>query len=227
MRTDGKAGATAAAGAAEGTVDAGASTDDPAEAVELAESLTFGFLRLLDTLGPVERVVFLLADVFDTPYREIATVVGRQPETCRKIASRARARVRTGRVRHDSPDDAVPVAQALLLALAEGAVDKVIALLADDVVLVSDGGAEVYAARRPVVGPDRVARFMVNLARRFLRHCEVELAAINGEPGLVVWLDGEIFLTLSAQVSGGKVAVLHAINNPAKLAALDIHTPIT
>jgi RNA polymerase sigma-70 factor (ECF subfamily) len=198
--------------------------DDPAEVAAVAESLTFGFLRLLETLGPAERVVFLLADVFDTPYDEIAAVVDRTPEACRQLASRARRRVRAGDVRHDLPDDANVVVRSLLRAVAAGDVDRVISLMADDVVVVSDGGAEAYAARCPVEGSKRAARFMVNLAQRWQNRVETEPMTINGEPGLVMRLHGhdELFLALAVEVRGGRATAIHAVRNPDKLAALDL-----
>jgi RNA polymerase sigma-70 factor (ECF subfamily) len=204
------------------TPGAVAADDDPAELAAVAETLTFGFLRLLETLGPAERVVFLLADVFDTPFAEIATVVGRTPEACRQLASRARRRVRAGEVRHDLPDDADEVARALLAAVAEGDVDRVVSLMADDVVVVSDGGAGAHAARRPVVGSRRAARYLVNLSQRWLSQVDVEPAAINGEPGLVLRLlhrDAPL-LALAVQVSGGRAVAVHLVRNPDKLAAL-------
>src|SRR5262249_52462440 len=111
-------------------------TDDAAnteKAVELAESLTLGFLRLLEALDPGGGVVFLLADVFQTPFDEIAKVVDRSPTACRQVASRARRRVREGQRRHDPPDEAERVARELIFAVAAGDVSQVVALLADGV----------------------------------------------------------------------------------------------
>ena len=196
---------------------------DPADQAALAESLTFGFLRVLETLSPPERVVFLLADVFDTPYRDIATVVDRSEETCRKMASRARRRVRARPALHDPPDEAIQVAYQLLVAITGGEVDRVVELLADDVVLVSDGGATTRAARRPVLGAARVARFMVNLNHRF-PEARGDPVMINGEPGVISSVDGERLLALAAQVVDGRVQALHVIRNPEKLAALDVQT---
>lgn len=198
---------------------------DPAVAVELAESLTFGFLLLLEALDPVERVVFLLADVFDTPYDEIAAAVDRSPGACRQVASRARRRVREGRVRRDPPADAERVAHDLLMAMAAGDVDTVVSLLSDDVELISDGGASVRAARRPVVGPTRVARFLVNITRRYAL-LSVEATTINGEPGVVVRLAGGLDLVMAVEVVAGRVHAVHSIRNPEKIAALDVDTPI-
>jgi RNA polymerase sigma-70 factor (ECF subfamily) len=201
---------------------------DPADAVELAETLTFGFLRLLDALEPVERVVFLLADVFDTPYREIAAVVDRSPEACRQIASRARRRVRSDRPRHDPPVDATRVAAQLLAAVSAGDVDRTVSLLAEDVELLSDGGAERRAARRPVLGSFRVARFLINVTRHDLTGPELsaEMTSLNGEPALLLRKHGRPVLTVCAEVSAGVVQAIHIVNNPTKLAALDLTTPM-
>ncbi len=206
---------------------AATSGDDPANAAELAESLTFGFLRVLETLTPVERVVFLLADVFETPFAEIARVIDRSPEASRQVASRARRRVRAGEVRHEVPDDAARVVVELLDALAAGDADRAIGLLAEDVVLVSDGGPRAHAARRPVVGRDRVGRFVVNLARRMVDAAgRVEPALCNGEPGVVVHVGQRRLLAASVHVLDGEIAAVYVVVNPDKLAALDIAGPI-
>jgi RNA polymerase sigma-70 factor, ECF subfamily len=200
--------------------------DDPAEVAELAESLTFGFLRVLESLTPVERAVFVLADVFGVPFPDIARSVDRSPDACRQIAARARRRVRDGR-RHLAPPDAAQVASELMHALVGGEVDQVIELLAPDVVLVSDGGAAARAARRPVVGPHRVARLMMHLARRGLElGAHYEPAVVNGLPGLVVTLDGRPYMTMAMAVEDGRVAGVYGVLNPDKLAALGRGEPI-
>jgi RNA polymerase sigma-70 factor (ECF subfamily) len=114
---------------------------------------------------------------------------------------------------------------ALLVAVNEGDVDRVVSLLAEDVVLVSDGGEHAHAARLPVHGPDRVARLWVNLARRY-RHLRIELATINREPGFVAFDGDQAFLTLSVEIADGAVRAVHAVVSPDKLAALDLTTPI-
>ena len=141
---------------------------DPAHAAEMAESLTFGFLRMLEALGPEERVIFLLADVFAMPYADIAAIVERTPEACRQVASRARQRVRADRDHPRQPPaaDAQQVAGELVGAIVAGDMERVVALLADGAVLVSDGGALARAARQPVLGPHRISRFLVNLSHR-------------------------------------------------------------
>ncbi|MGH9289460.1 MAG: RNA polymerase sigma factor SigJ [Acidimicrobiales bacterium] len=201
--------------------------EDPAGATELAESVTFGFLRMLETLAPLERVVFLMSDVFDVPFAEISRAVDRSPEACRQISSRARRRLRDGVTRHRVPDDAESVVGELLEALTAGDVDRVLSLLAEDAVLVSDGGAQAYAARRPVVGRERVARFLVNVSRRLTSmDVIIESAVVNGEPGVVVTRAGHPLLTLTAHVDDGAIAALYSVVNPDKLAALDIADPM-
>jgi RNA polymerase sigma-70 factor, ECF subfamily len=201
--------------------------EDPAQATELAESVTFGFLRMLETLAPLERVVFLMSDVFDMPFTEIARTVDRSSEACRQISSRARRRIRAGSARHRVPDDADSVLGDLLEALTAGDVDRVLSLLAEDAVLVSDGGPQTYAARRPVVGRERVARFLVNTARRpVAMGVTIEAAVVNGEPGVVVTAAGHRLLTLTAHVDDGAIAALYIVVNPDKLAALDIADPM-
>jgi RNA polymerase sigma-70 factor, ECF subfamily len=198
---------------------------DPAAVAELSESLTLGFLRVLEALSPIERVVFLLAEVFGTPYRDIATVVDRPPATCRQIASRARRHVQAGRVRGDPSRDAARVARDLLVAVGHGDIDRVVSLLADDATLVSDGGPDAYAARVPVQGRARVARLLVNVARHNPR-VQNELVTINGEPGMIGMLDGELFWALSIHVVDGTARSIHTIRNPDKLAALAVTTPM-
>ena len=200
---------------------------DPAVATELAESMTFGFLRVLETLGPLERVVFLMADVFDVPFAEIGRTVDRSPEACRQIASRARRRMREGTTRHEVPYEADRVVGELVAAVTSGDVERVLSLLAEDAVLISDGGPQAHAARRPVVGRERIARFLVNTSQRLpTLRLSTKSAVINGEPGVVVTADGRWVLTLTAHVDDGAIAALYIVVNPDKLAALDIDDPM-
>lgn len=199
-----------------------ATDPDPADRAELAESLSLGFLAVLERLGPVERVVFLLADVFSVPFDEIARVVDRSPVACRQVASRARRRVRQDRPRfHPTDAEARRVTEAFLGAVAVGDVEGVTALLAPDVVSVSDGGADHHAARRPVVGPERVCRLLVNLTRRLPATDAVIVARdLNGQPGVVVEAEGRTLLALACSVVDGLVDRVWIVVNPEKTAAL-------
>jgi RNA polymerase sigma-70 factor (ECF subfamily) len=217
---------TGAGTRAEG-VAAAAEIDDPSRVAELAESLTFGFLRLLEALSPVERAVFVLADVFGVPFPEIAQTVDRTPDACRQIATRARKRVREDGRTHLAPPDAERVADDLAAALGTGEMDRVVSLLAPDVVLVSDGGADRHAARRPVVGPDRVGRFLLNTARRVMQAgVRVERTELNGLPGRIVLAGNRPVLTMAVSVSDERADGIYVVLNPEKLAGLDIAGPI-
>ena len=193
--------------------------EDPAQAAELAESMTLGFLVVLDRLGPVERAVFLLADVFGEPYADIAEVVDRSPEACRQIASRARRKVREERARATPADEALLA--DLVGALMTGDVDGVLSLLSPEVVLVSDGGPHRRAARRPVLGPARVARLMINLTHRMPADGDVAFEQVNAGPGLVLRSE-ELTCALTAdRDEHGAISVVRILINPDKLAGLD------
>jgi RNA polymerase sigma-70 factor (ECF subfamily) len=197
----------------------------PEEHAELAESLTIGFLAVLERLGPTERVVFLLADVFATPFDEIAEVVDKSPEACRQIASRARTRVREGRPRFAPTDDeAWQVAMAFLLAAQVGDLDSLVSLLADDALAISDGGAEHHAARRPIIA-ERIPRFAANLSQRAPEGTEYTFQLVNGQPAVVCWLDGVAFDVIVVAVAGGQIQRIWTIRNPNKLQSIT-STPI-
>jgi RNA polymerase sigma-70 factor (ECF subfamily) len=177
--------------------------------------------------------VFVLADVFGVPYTEIAEVVDRSPAACRQVASRARSRVRKG----DRPGtgaegaahagEAEEVADRLVEALLDGDADRVVALLARDVVLVSDGGPDVHAARRPVVGQDRVGRLLVNLTRKTTElGVTYERRTVNGQAGAVALWGGTTLAVVAAAVDGARVSEIHVVINPGKLAALGLTDPI-
>ena len=194
----------------------------PEEMAELASSLTLGFLHVLETLNPVERVVFVLADVFDVPFKEIAETVGKSADACRQIASRSRRRVHDARPHRYSPPDeeAARVVGEMLAATTAGDIDGLVRLLAEDAVLVSDGGAHKRAARHPIKGRDRLARFMANLGKRF-SHATIEPVTLNGELGMVIYDEGERLAAMSFEVDAGLVCEVHVIVADDKLAALD------
>ncbi len=194
--------------------------DDPADSALLSESLTLGFLTVLERLGPVERAVFLLADVFDEPFASIAHTVGRSEEACRQIASRARRRVRDERKRFE-PTDSDALVQAFVAACLAGSVDELRKVLSDDVVLVSDGGADVHAARRPVVGIDRVARLLGNLVKRMPPDVEVEFHRVNHESGLLVRRHGQPWYVLALEQRNGRAEAIRLVLNPEKLHRID------
>lgn len=198
----------------------------PEEAAELAETLTLGFLSLLDCLGPVERAVFLLVDVFGVAYPEVAATVDKTEVACRQIASRARRRLREAHLRPPTGPERRAV-DALIGAVLAGDVDAVLARLAPDAVLVSDGGPARRAARRPVVGAERVARFLTNLTQRNSGRAHATPVTVNGDPGIIVAIDGDIDMVAAFEVEHDRVAAVWIIRNPDKLEHLGAPTVLT
>ena len=194
---------------------------DPALAAELAESLTMGFLAVLERLAPVERAVFLLADVFAEPYSAIAPVVERSEEACRQIASRARRHVREERQLFQPAsarrDDLL---NAFLAACAFGQVDDLRRVLGDDVVLVSDGGRDLHAARRPVVGFHRVSRLLCNITGRVPPDSLVAHHEVNGEPGLVFTRGERTSMVMAFEIRSNRIQAIRLVLNPEKLSRI-------
>jgi RNA polymerase sigma-70 factor (ECF subfamily) len=196
--------------------------DDPradgARAAELADSLSFAFLVVLESLGPVERAAFLLHDVFGFGYGDLADTLDRSEAACRQLVSRARRRVADGRPRFEVDDGEHAVLLDRFLAAAQlGDVDGLVSVLADDAVLVSDGGADRRAARRPIVGLDRVVRFLSAVAPRWFALGEVRQVPVNGEPGFVVVADGRAVLAGTVEIGEGRVRAVRWVVNPDKL----------
>ncbi len=193
--------------------------EDPAQAAELAESMTLGFLVVLDRLSPMERAVFLLSDVFGEPFADIAQIVDRSPEACRQIASRARRKVRAERTSEVPADEALLA--DLVGKLMTGDVDGVLSLLSPEVVLVSDGGPRRRAARRPVLGPARVARYMINLTQRLPLDGAIAFEEVNAGPGLVLRSKELTCAVTADRDEHGDVSVVRILINPDKVAGLD------
>lgn len=195
------------------------SSVDPLERATAADTLTLGFLRVLETLQPIERAVFLLHDVFDVPFREVAVSVGREESATRQIAKRARDRVRDGRPRLDPPPAEVrELSDAFLAAMLDGDLDRLAGMLTDDVLHVSDGGRDHRAARHPIVGSRQVSMLFVNLARRdWLPTDEFHWVDVNGQHGAYVIRDGAPYLLTVFGWRGRQVAEVIAIVNPDKL----------
>ena len=192
------------------------STDPPDAGT--AETLTLGFLRVLETLAPVERAVFLLHDVFGYPFAEVAATVDRSEPAVRQIAKRARDRVQDGRPRLDpQPGAAARLADAFLRAVVEGDVASLTDLLTEDVVHLSDGGPDHRAARRPVRGPHRVGRLLINLTARMRPTDELHLVEVHGQQAWYLLRDGQPLHLTVPTWRDGRVAELLAIVNPDKL----------
>ena len=191
----------------------------PESAAELSDSLTLGFLLLLDQLAPVERAVFVLADVFDVPYAEIAATVGRSEAACRQIASRARRRLRPDKQPYQTAAADRELVSGLLRALASGDVAGVIARLAPQVVCITDGGPERRAARRPVAGSDRVARFLIRVARH-LSHVAARPAVVGGSAGAILSAGDTIEQVMAVTSKDGLITAVYFVGNPDKLASV-------
>jgi RNA polymerase sigma-70 factor, ECF subfamily len=196
--------------------------NDPAMAIELAETLTTAFLILLEQLAPIERAVFLLHDVFEYSYDEIAAIVGKQPAACRQIAHRARGRVQLPQPRFAaSATEAARLAERFASVSASGNVAELVALLDPDVVFVSDGGGKAPAARNMVHGASRVARLLVAITAKFSpATTSTMIAHINQRIGFVFYDRSHAIATVSLDVEDGRVTRIESVVNPDKLAHL-------
>jgi len=196
---------------------------DPERAAELADSLTYAFLVLMDELAPAERAVFLLHDVFGYPFNEIGDAVDRSPDAVRQMASRTRRKLDAERVELSRFDESAEqdVMASLVGAIAAGDVEGLMALLAPDIVQLDDGGPSRRAARRPIIGPNRVARLWVNLAKRVQPDWTMEFARVNGSPGLVFGDAEGPFMVIAIEFGPDRlIRRIHAQLNPEKLVHL-------
>jgi RNA polymerase sigma-70 factor (ECF subfamily) len=189
--------------------------------VELAESLTVAFLVLLESLGPVERAVFLLSEVFDYSMNEIAETTGKSVANCRQILHRARQAVRGRRRSYAVSDESVkPVVENFSRAVYAGDVRSLLDTLAADAVLYADGGGKVQAAINPIFGADRVARFLAGISTKGVAGTNIEYREINRQPGCLVFRAGVLEGAVTFDVADGQIQAIYLISNPDKLAAL-------
>ncbi len=196
---------------------------DAARSVETAEALSMAFLVLLERLGPVERAVFLLRDVFDFGFGEIADIVGKSEDNCRQIAVRARRRIRDGRPRFEaSRERREALARRFFEAVGAGSTDGLVDLLAADVVLYSDGGGKGPAFPQPIYGRESVTRIFSGYRPAALGAVEQRYAELNGQPGMA-FLDAEAraVAVIVLDIAGEQILAVRAISNPDKLRHLD------
>lgn len=195
---------------------------DVAEDVELADSVSMAMLLVLETLAPTERAVFLLRDVFDLAYDEIAQAVDKTPTAVRQIAHRARRHVAARRPRAAvSPVQTREVLAAFQQAVETGDVQRLLDMIAPDVVLLTDGGGVVRAALEPVVGAETVAHVLGRLTS-----ATWQPAQVNGHPALILRTGGEIDTLLAVRLEGGLITGLYAVRNPEKLSRIDRETAV-
>jgi len=188
-------------------------------ATELADDLSFALLLALDRLSPQERAAFLLHDVFDIQFAEIAAMIGRSEPACRQLATRARRAVRDERpLPAVAPDSHEHLLKAFLEAVGSGDLSRLTGLLREDAVALTDGGGRKSAALNPIRGADKIARVFIGLAGKNAgRDIRVEPTMINGSIGALLYLDGELDHTLSVSIDGEKIAAIYLVRNPDKL----------
>jgi RNA polymerase sigma-70 factor (ECF subfamily) len=191
---------------------------DVADTAALHETLSMAFLVLLESLTPVERAIFLLHDVFGYEFSEIAGIVDRSEANCRQLARRARGYVEARRPRFESSAaQQERLTQQFLRACSVGDLPGLVATLADDITLWADGGGKVQAARNPIHGADAVARFLLGVLRKAPAGLDTRFARVNGQPGVVSYLDGRPFAVLLIDVAGERIQGLRFVVNPDKL----------
>jgi RNA polymerase sigma-70 factor (TIGR02957 family) len=201
---------------------------DVAEDVELADSVSMAMLLVLETLTPTERAVFVLREVFDLAYDEIAEAVDKSPAAVRQVAHRARAHVAARRPRGVvSPAETRDALKAFQRAVDTGDLQHLLDILAPDVVFLGDGGGVVQAVLRPIVGADRVARLFAVGLSLVGAEMSLEPAQVNGYPALIMRLNSEIDGVLAVRIDEGLVTGLYYVRNPEKLSRVERETAVS
>jgi RNA polymerase sigma-70 factor, ECF subfamily len=193
---------------------------DPERNALMSDSLSMAFLVLLESLSPVERAVFLLREVFDYGYDEIAEIVDRSEPNCRQILVRARRRIDEGRPRFEaSRAESEEMVRRFLAVTESGDLDELVDLLATDVAFYGDGGGKATAVREPLLGRERVAPFLLGLRRQGSRlSVALEPAVVNGQAGLVTRdAEGQVISVLAFEVAEDQIQAIRAVVNPDKL----------
>jgi RNA polymerase sigma-70 factor (ECF subfamily) len=202
-------------------------TPDVAEDVELADSVSMAMLLVLETLTPTERAVFVLREVFDVDYDEVAAAVDKSPAAVRQIAHRAKAHVAARRPRGVvSAAEARDALDAFRRAAETGDLRGLLDILAPDVVFVGDGGGVKQAVPRPVVGADKVARMLAGGLGRLTTPVAIRSAQVNGYPALIILLDGELDTVVAVRIDDGLITGLYAVRNPEKLSHMEEETAL-
>ena len=201
---------------------------DVAEDVELAESVSMAMMLVLETLSPTERAVFVLREAFDVSYDEIAAAVDKSPAAVRQIAHRARQHVDARRPREVvSPSETRAVLESFQRALETRDLQGLLDVLAPEVVLVADGGGVKQAVLRPIIGADKVARLTLGGLGKVEGTLTGDPTVVNGNPALVLRLDGEIDGVIAIRVEDARITGLYYVRNPEKLTRVESETPLT
>jgi RNA polymerase sigma-70 factor, ECF subfamily len=191
---------------------------DPQHDVERLESVSFAFLSVLDTLGPLERAVFLLAEIFDYPHAEVAAIVGRSVESCRKALSRAKQNLADRKPAPASVEEHRELLVSFITAVRRGHIDELAQLLADDVESRADGGGHVNAAAKPVIGARAVSRLYAGLSKQIPPGLSVRVETLNGLPTALLGVGDVLLSAMQVRVAGGKIQRIDNVLNPEKLA---------
>jgi RNA polymerase sigma-70 factor, ECF subfamily len=201
---------------------------DVADDIELAESVSMALMIVLETLSPTERAVFVLREVFDVGYDEIAAAVGKNPAAVRQIATRARRHVDARRPRASvSAGETRAALESLQRAIADGDLHSLLDVLAPDVVLIGDGGGLKQAALRPIIGADKAIRMLTGGLSKTPGKLEAQLTAVNGNPALLLRLDGEVDGILAIRIEDGLISGLYYVRNPEKLTRVAAEIELT
>ncbi|WP_329535898.1 RNA polymerase sigma-70 factor [Streptomyces sp. NBC_01450] len=201
---------------------------DVAQDVELAESVSMAMMLVLETLSPTERAVFVLREVFDVSYEEIAAAVGKSPAAVRQIAHRARRHVDARRPREVvSASKTRAALESFQHALETGDLQDLIGVLAPEVVFVGDGGGVKQAGLRPVIGAEKVGRYILGGTGKAKGTLTSEPTMVNGNPALVLRLNGEIDGVMATRVEDARITGIYYVRNPAKLSRVESETPLT
>jgi len=197
---------------------------EPDNKVELAESLTMAFLVVLESLSPLERAAFLLHEVFDYDYGETAEMIGKSETNCRQLIHRAKEHIASRHRRFDpTQEESTRVTAQFLEAAKTGDITDLMAILAEDVVLTSDGGGKVRAALNLVHGADAIARFVVGVVRKSMPANTVhQITEINHQPAFLSYLDGKVIAATILDVRGGLIRNLYIVANPEKLTRIGV-----
>jgi RNA polymerase sigma-70 factor (ECF subfamily) len=194
---------------------------DVLEDVELAESVSFAMLLVLETLSPLERAAFVLREVFGFEYDEIADATDRTPAAIRQLVARARNHVQARRPRFERPREIEEITARFFAAAADGEIQPLLDLLAPDVVLLSDGGGKKQAALRPLHGADKVARWIIGVTRK-TPVVDAKWVVANGNVSLLLYADGELDSAGTVYAVDGKITEIYLVRNPDKLTGIGI-----
>ena len=193
-------------------------SENSTDLMELADSLSIAFLTVMERLSPIERAVFLLRDVFEYDYDEIGQMIGKSPTNCRQILRRAKQHLADQRPRFPvSRPQQKQITAQFLDASTKGDLQDLLLLLAKDVTFCSDGGGKVVAVLKPIHGAVKVARMLLAIRRKWLLNSVSHLADINGQPGIIQYLDGHIHSVMTFEIVDGCIQSIYSVRNPEKL----------